>query len=196
MRVGIQITKTTLFRGVQQEFHNVYHYQLGTAVTFPSEPLVNEIVSKEKPLHATSVTYKRAAVWTAGGSNAENRMIFQKLLTGTGSVTPDSSIDKERALLIRWDAGFDSRGLPVYLRKWYHSCGSPVGVSLGTAGILSNESGLTEASRTAAANLANALRDIGTGDFWSLVSATGRSTQAPAQCHKYFEHHQLGDMWR
>ncbi len=196
MRIGIQITKSTLFRGVQQEFHNIYHFSLATAVTAPSEPLVDEIVTKEKALHNTITAFKRASVWTAGGTKAENRMIFQKPLTGFGSILASTTMDKERALLIRWPAGFDVRGLPVYLRKWFHVGGNPAGVGLGTPAILSNEGGISDGERATVANMADGLRNIGTGDFWQLVSAKGRDTKAPAQCHKFLEHHQLGDQWR
>jgi len=123
-------------------------------------------------------------------------MLFQKALSGTGSATTDSTMDRERAYLIRWPAGFDSRGLPVYLRKWFHTCGAFGAVSaIGTAQ-LANTSEISGASRTAIANVANALDEIGVGEAWDLTSKTGRNRDGSAQCHRFLEHHQLGDMWR
>ncbi len=196
MRIGIQITKSVLFRGVQQEFHNIYHFNLATAVTAPSENLVDELVTKERTLHAASVAFRRAAVWSAGGTKAQNQMLFQKNLSGTGNETNAASMDRERAILIRWPAGFDSRGMPVYLRKWYHVCGQIGAHAIAASGILANEIGLTDGQRSGIAGIADGVRNIGTGDFWSLVGPGGRETTGAAQCHKYLEHHQMGDAWR
>lgn len=196
MRIGVQITKATAFRGVSQEFHNTYHYELETAVTAPAESIVDEIVQHEKFLHSTAVDFKRAAVWSAGSDAGSNAMLFQKNLTGTGSQVHNTSMDRERALLIRWPAGFDVRGNPVYLRKWYHSCGDAEGQSLGSAGILGNTQEIPTATRDLIATRANELRSVGSVSPWELVSPTGRDATGPAQCHKFLEHHQLGDMWR
>lgn len=194
--IGLTITKSTAFRGVQQEFHNTYHFKLATAVTAPSESIVDEVVTKERPLHSPQVSFVRAQVWTAGGTKAENQMIFQKPLSGTGSGTSGASVDKERALLVQWKAGFDSRGIQVYLRKWYHCSGNPAAGAVDTPTILQNTSELTTAVRNAVATQANGLRSVGSTEFWGLVSSKGRETTDPAVCHRYLEHHQLGDAWR
>jgi hypothetical protein len=194
--VGIQTTKTTLFRGVQQEIHNVYYYRDPAAVTTPSESLIDEIVTNEKAWHSSGITFVRASAWSAGGTNAQNQMLFQKNLSGAGSATPDASCDKERAYLLRWPAGFDVRGLPVYLRKWYHTAGGFGTVSAITSGVLGNTGEILPANRTSIANLVSALNEVGVGEAWDLCSATGREWQGQPTCHRYLEHHQLGDMWR
>jgi hypothetical protein len=197
MRIGVTITKDTLFRGVQQEFHNTYHFTLGTAITAPSEAIIDELVTSEKKLHSLNVNFKRAQVWSAGGTKAQNQMLFQKNLTGTGAGGTDASMDKERAVLVQWKAGFDTRGKQVYLRKWYHSCGNPVGTTMaGTTGVLANTAAISDANRATIAAAAEETAEVGTGDFWSLCAASGREATDPATCHKYLEHHQLGDMWR
>jgi hypothetical protein len=194
--VGVQITKNTLFRGVQQEFHNIYHYRDPAAVTIPAEAIIDEIVAREKEWHSTVVNFIRAAAWSSGGTQAENQMIFQKNLSGVGASANDGSLDRERAVLIRWPAGFDVRGLPVYLRKWYHTCGQFGTVSITNTGTLSNTQGLTTAMRNSIANLANALDEVGVGEAWNLCSRNGRERTGSAQCHPFLEHHQLGDAWR
>lgn len=196
MRIGITITKSTSFRLKEQEFHNTYYFQLATAVTAPSETLVDELVATERSLHSASVTFKRAQVWSAGGTKAENQMMFQKPLTGTGDQGANPSMDRERAVLVQWKAGFSSTGKQVYLRKWYHSCGDAAGQSLAVTGYLGNTAAITDVTRNAIAAKADEVRNIGSGSFWELCAKSGRTTTDPAQAHKFLEHHQLGDMWR
>lgn len=195
MRLGITITKSVLFRGVQQEFHNTYHYELLGAQTGPYESLVDELVTTEKTFHSSDVSFKRAAVWSAGGSIAQNQMVFQKTLTGTGGQSVNIRMDRERAVLIRWRAGVDSRGKPVYLRKWYHSCGSFAGNAFIDAQ-LQNTAALDNAQRTAIASAASAMNELGVSETWDLCSESGRIWESQPECHEYLEHHQLGDMWR
>jgi hypothetical protein len=196
LRIGVTITKDMVFRNKTQEFHNTYYFNLATAVTAPSESIVDELTTKEKNFHATTVNFKRAQVWTAGGTPAQNQMIFQKTLTGAGSQSAGGSMDRERAVLIRWKAGFDSRGLQVYLRKWYHSCGNFAGEALTGLPILANTDGLSDQARGNIAAAANGVRNVGGLETWELCSKTGRSTTHPAEAHRYLEHHQLGEMWR
>lgn len=197
MQIGVQITKSTLFRGVQQEFHNVYNYKLGTAITAPSESIVDEIVNTEKSLHSSEVKFIAAAVWSSGGNIAQNAMLFKKSLSpGAGNQLVNTNMDRERAILIRWPAGFAIDGRPVYLRKYFHSCGNAAGVNPGGAAQLANIDPLLQATRDAIALKANELRDVGATEFWELVAKTGRQTAGNAQCHPFLEHHQLGDMWR
>lgn len=196
MQVGIQITKQVLFRGVQQPFHNVYHYTLASAVSAPDEALIDAVVAIERDLHSTDVTFVRGSIWSSGGSPTQNQMRFQKTLTGTGNQTGAANFDRERAFLIRWPAGRDSRGRKVYLRKWYHSCGSCAGIGIDQ-NILMNISGYSDAARTQIANSVNRLKQIH-AELWNLCSENGRRVDAlgVAEAHKYLEHHQLGDVWR
>lgn len=186
----------TAFRGVQQEFNNTFNYDLPTAVTAPSETLVDEIVPTLKSLTSTLVNFKRASVWTSGGTQAQNQMIFQKNLTGTGTGTGGTNMDKERALLFRWPAGFNSRGKPVYLRKWVHIAGGVTGASVDVDGIKQNTQQIGATDRTLLAGRADELRNVGTSSVWEICAKSGRKTTGPAECHRYLEHHQLGDAWR
>lgn len=196
---GVSIEKTCSFRGVAQVFANVYHYN--DAGGSPSDAdltsLCDQIVVDEKAMHSIDVTFVRGRVWSAGGTEAANQMRVDKALTGAGSLASGAQLDRERAVLIRWRAGSDSRGRPVYLRKWYHSCASTVAGVTITNGQLQNTAQLAQATRDAAETQAdNVVSYTAGGTVFTLCGPSGRIITGPTECHPYVEHHQLGDMWR
>jgi hypothetical protein len=200
-RIGVSITKSVAFRNSTQEFSNVYYYNNGGGA-LPDEAaalaIIDEVVATEKTFHAATVTFVRGRLWSQVGTPATNNMIAQKNLTGTGARAANS-MDKERAFLLRIRAGADSRGNPVYLRKWYHACGEFV-LAQGTASaILENTSGWTQAQRDAQAGQVNPIKILASGgNQWNLCAKGGRNFDFGAnfQAHQYLEHHQLGDQWR
>lgn len=195
MQIGISVTKKVTFRNTSQEFNNVYHYNLAGAVIAPAQSLLEEVKAGEVAFHSTDVQFVRGAVWSSGGSIAQNQMLFQEALTGTGSQSLATAMDRERAVLVQWPAGIDSRGKPVYLRKWFHSSGACQGHSF-TNSELQNTAAIDTASRnTIAAAADSAFTLIGTAG-WQLCAESGRLQQAAPMCHAWLEHHQLGDMWR
>jgi hypothetical protein len=123
----------------------------------------------------------------------------QKNLSGTGARSTIAALDKERAFLFRIRAGVDSRGNPVYLRKWYHACGNFVTTVTITDAMLANTAGFSTGDRT---NLVGAMNAIGDGNGAPLQPALcakggrGISGGATWSAHQYLEHHQLGDQWR
>lgn len=190
-----------MFRNSVQEFSNVYYYE-STSGGLPSvadaDGLIDTLTAREKVIHASSVTFVRGRLWSQVGTPAANEMISQKNLSGTGAGTPVSNLDKERAHLFRVRAGVDSRGNPVYLRKWYHACFGMAGVGL-TDAILTQASGFSTANRTTLENaVVNILSVTQGGQTWELVAKSGRPFTVPAQfsAHQFLEHHQLGDQWR
>lgn len=197
--IGIAITKSCAFRDSVQEFTNTYFY--GSVGLLPNESqalaLIDELVANEKTFHSTAVTFVRAKLWSAGGSPAANHMIAQKDLSGTGSTSLSTSLDRERAYLIQWPAGLDVRGHKVYLKKWYHSCGFFAAHTLG-ASILANQTGFTTTERAAIAAAADVVTRLGTiPEEWGLKAESGRERDGDGPfAHQYLEHHQLGDMWR
>jgi hypothetical protein len=196
MRIGLSITKSTLFRGVQQEFSNVYHFELETAVTAPGQELVDEVTAFEKSFHGNSVNFLRGNVWSAGGSAGQNHMLHQQTLGGVGGQSA-ADIDRERAVLVQWPAGFDSRGRPVYMRKWYHNLSVAFGgVNINSAGFLSQTQAFTDAQRDQIGAKVAEVENIGSLPSWQLCSKSGRDFTGPPRAHKWLEHHQLGDMWR
>ena len=193
--VAFSITKRVAFRSSTQEFSNVYHYNPGS---LPNAALADDILEElegyEKGFHSSEVTFVRGACWSAGGSPGANQMISQLDMSGTGSGTPIANWDWERAFLAYWPAGVDTRGKPVFLRKWYHSACAVGGVSV-TQPILENKSGYSGASRALLAAEFNQVRVVGPGGY-TLCSATGRPSAGDALAHEFLEHHQLGDQWR
>jgi hypothetical protein len=181
---------------VQQEFSNVFHYK-NALVPTPGDfsGIRDEMKTTLVALHSTDVSFVRYRVWSFGGTPAENNMLEQGTLGGTGSQATNASMDRERAFLIRWPAGEDIRGKPVYLRKWFHSCGAANGITVGGA-VLQQTTALISTQRSAIADKANELRNVGTTEAFELCSSKGRFAEGNAQCHAWLEHHQLGDAWR
>jgi hypothetical protein len=153
----------------------------------------------EKTFHGLTVTFVRGRLWTETGNKATNNMISQKNLSGTGARASVANMDKERAFLFRLRAGVDSRGQPVYLRKWFHACAVFYsGQTLGSS-ILDNSTSFTSTERT---NMVNQMNTIGSltaaAGPWSLCAKSGRQPTAGEvwTSHAFLEHHQLGDQWR
>lgn len=200
--IGIAVEKQTLFRGVQQPFSNVYYYSRGAVGPTQSEAeaLVDEVVALEKTVHSTLVTFRIARLWTETGNVNTNEMLVTKTLSGTGGNAASAALnmDRERAFLVRVRAGKDSRGHPVYLRKWYHLVGTFSGSSVGQQ-VLENTAELSASERSAGVSFFNNISEIGSGvESWGLTSKTGRARTLPldTQVHRFLEHHQLGDQWR
>jgi hypothetical protein len=199
-RIGVSITKSCPFRGATQEFSNVYYYEM---VTTPSQSeadgIIDSITTLEKTFHSTGVTFVRGRLWLETGNKATSEMISQKNLSGTGARAAIAGLDPERAYLFRARAGNDSRGNPVYLRKWYHSVGQfAVGVTVGT-GQTSQQSSFTNAEKDTLRNAMQGIGDAGgAAGSLKLVAKTGRQIDQGATWtpHSWFEHHQMGDMWR
>lgn len=194
--VAFSITKQMAFRDSIQEFSNVYYYWV---LVTPNETeainRINELVTFEKSCHANSITYNRGRCWLAGGTASQNVMIADIFLSGTGSLSVNATMDKERAILCQWPAGTDSRNRQVYLRKWWHACASFGGVSI-TANHLVQATGFTSGERASIAAKADEITQIGGASEYSLCGPTGRATTGNVAAHPYLEHRQLGDQWR
>jgi hypothetical protein len=200
-RVGCSITKSVAFRNSSQEFSNVYYFDnnAGAPNATEADALIDAVTTLEKTFHSTLVTFVRGRVWTQLGSPATNNMISQKNLSGTGARAAVGSFDKERAFLFRLKAGFDSRGQPVYLRKWYHACGAFAAAVTISASHLTQDTAFTSGERTSLANAMDGIRQITAGGMtWNLVAKSGRAPNVSAtfESHNFLEHHQLGDQWR
>lgn len=200
-RVGISITMSVTFRSAVQEFSNVIYYDglTGRPSVSAADGLIDELVTKLRPLYANTVSFKRGRIWEQTGDKATTEMISQKNLTGTGSGgSANGNMDKERAYLFSLRAGVDSRGNPVKLRKWIHACFDLGGIT--TAGdILANNAGFSTAQRNTLAGLVSGLGSCGSGaTLGTICSKVGRTSTSGAnwEAHPYLEHHQLGDMWR
>jgi hypothetical protein len=193
---AVAIEKQVSFRLANQPFANVYHYEGATLTAANATALANSVKTKEVDLHSLDVTFIHYRVWSAGGTPASNNMIAQGNLSGTGNQASNTSMDRERAVLVQWPAGVNIRGQPVTLKKWYHSCGSCAGITF-PASLLQNTAEIPAANRTTIATAANALlSDSVGGNVYNLVAASGRPATGTCVAHRFLEHHQLGDQWR
>jgi hypothetical protein len=107
-------------------------------------------------------------------------------------------MDRERAALIRFRAGIDNLGRPVYLRKWLHICGTIGGTAVG-ASAQANTAELTSGQRSALVAYGNDIKAISVGSpavGFDLISKNGRGISGDTVAHRFLEHHQLGDEWR
>lgn len=195
-RYGISIVKRVSFRNALQEFANVYHYN-GPAVDDTAlDLLLQQIRDFETVFFSTDVTFVRGLLWTTGGGPATNEMRVQKAFGGTGNQATLASMDVERAVLVQWPAGKNIRGRPVYLRKWFHSCGVCSSVSFG-AGVLKQTTAISDPDRNLIAlTAANFVTVNMPSGQYQLCANSGRQTSGPGVTYKWLEHHQLGDMWR
>lgn len=199
-RVGVSITKSTAFRNSTQEFSNVYYYEM---INLPDEAaastMIDNLVALEKTFHGVGVTFVRGRAWSQTGAQSSNQMIAQKNLSGTGARSDITNMDKERAFLFRIRAGNDSRGNPVYLRKWFHACAQFVSTQTPSAAVLQNSTGFTSGERAAQVAAMQSVGDAnGSNGAPKLCSKSGRLIDVGAswQAHQFLEHHQLGDQWR
>jgi hypothetical protein len=200
--VGVEIKKRVAFRDSTQEFSNVYYYTwLGLD---PGEALAIECIDRlvvlEKAIHATSVTFISGRLWSAGGSKADNKMIAQKSLSGTGALTPVAGLDAERAFLIKWNAGLSVTNKPVSNKKWYHAMAGIGGVAVSsshTSQATGYDAAQREAIRVKVADF-NPLVFSSPGAVTAKLTnkAGDREAEETAIPYRYLEHHQLGDAWR
>lgn len=199
-RVGVSITKSTPFRGSSQEFSNVYYYEVsGLPSVAQADTFIDNLTSLEKTFHSTAVTFIRGRLWSETGSKATSEMIEQKNLSGAGARALVTSLDPERALLFRLRAGNDSRGNPVYLRKWYHSVGQFTNTTIIVAGHLTQTFAFTGAEKAAFVAQMNAVGDANGSPLVPKICAKGGRQPGAGntwEAHTWLEHHQLGDMWR
>lgn len=200
--VGISITKHATFRDSVQHWSNVYYYNNGVG-SVPDAAgagnLIDELVTFEKTIHSNQVTFDFGRCWHQTLLQLTTVMLNQKALSGVGATTSVSNFDRERAYLVQWRAGNDSRGNPVFLRKWYHSCGQyGGGAAAPTAQNLENVTGLSAAIKTAIESHTAQITDLSAaGGGWELCAKSGRGHDFNTPgAHPYLEHHQLGDEWR
>ncbi len=120
MIAGVSVTKSTTWRGIEEEFSNVYHFDLAVDVT--SKQIADEVVTAEKALMGTNVTFKNVKVWgPTDGTKAQSVMLLQEDLTGNGLITPGAVTAKELTAVVQWDTGRkNTRGGRIFLRKYVH----------------------------------------------------------------------------
>lgn len=189
---AFSIRKSIPWRGSQQGFSNLYHYQ----VAVPTEGALNVFLTKlkdlEAPVHSTAVTFEEGRAWGPVNEDGRGgRMVSVVDFSGTGSATPATSMYKECAFLLQWPLGrYGTRNRPQFLRKWIHSnylFGKATTVQDGSSslGSMPTELGTYEA----------AVRDllpVPPGPTYRLISASGHTADQAAVMKPYLEHRQFG----
>lgn len=200
-RIGISITKSVAFRNSTQEFSNVYYFELDGGLPSQSQAatIIDNLKAQEVPFHSTLVTFVRGRLWSQAGSPGANEMIDQHNLSGTGTTAAISGFDKERAYLVQGRAGNDSRGNPVFLRKWYHSCGNGPGNVAPAASVIDQSTNLSTTNQNTINTAVGTIDDLSAGGATGHLCAKGGRQLGVGNSlvsHPFLEHHQLGDQWR
>jgi hypothetical protein len=201
----VQIEKQVSFRGSVQPFSNTYYYDAAVALDPPESAvgyvndLLDDLIPLDRGIHGNTVTYTMARAWSQIGTKEQNQMIVQRPLSGTGTINSSlANLDPERAWLVQFRAGVDSRGRAVYLRKWLHlNIATLGGTNIGSAE-LAQTSQLPTAHKTAIEAWGESIKTLtpGAGPNAVLKAKSGRGITGATKAHPWLEHHQLGDQWR
>lgn len=189
---AFSVRKSIPWRGLQQGFSNLYHYEVDAPSVGNLDNILTALKALEAPVHATDVTFIEGRAW--GPVNAQGRggdMTSIVAFSGAGTATPDTTFYKECAYLIKWPLGrYGSRNRPQWLRKWIHSH-SVLGQS-STMKDGSTSLGAIFAPLSTYATGVRVLTPTGGGTTYDLTSASGHVPISAAQLHAYLEHHQFG----
>lgn len=145
---GVAITKKVTWRGGDEQFSNVYHYDMGASLTVAeADALANAVVAAEKPAFGTNVTYLQARIFgPTDQGQAANNMIDILDLTGNGSQAGGSDMPFELCLVVENYIGRGPHGHKQFLRKYLHICkvgsGDVGGPSYGNTTITGNMSSI------------------------------------------------------
>ncbi len=173
MIMGVTIEKSTTWRGEEEFFSNVYHYN--TAVGQSAESVINALVTIEKPYFGSVVAFKRGrAFGPTDQGKAANVMLFEKPLTGLGTSQSTVSCPREMTILVSWDTGRkNTRGKPIYLRKYLHvgNIGSQAGQEAANGNVA-----LPQGEIDKHVNYGNQVKNIETigGQMANLTDRLGR----------------------
>lgn len=162
---AVSITKRVLFRGSQEQFSNVYHYDLSTTINTDAgwDDLIAAIVAKERPFHSTQVTFVEGRVW--GPTNqGQLQSITRRItdLTGTGQNSGGGEIWPELCIVASFFVGRNpATQRKRFLRKYFHV--QALMASTGGSGATLGRAPLAAADKTPIANAMNDLKTITIG---------------------------------
>jgi hypothetical protein len=163
---AVSLTKKITWRGKDEQFSNVYHYDLSTVINTESgwDALINAIKNLEDDVHSSAVTYQQARVWgptNQGPAASETRRILD--LSGTGQMTVATRIYAEAAVVVQFYLGRNpATGRKRFLRKFFHSQGVPSSTSVDVS---TGVGPLTSADKTLYVNTMNSLKTLTVGGF-------------------------------
>jgi hypothetical protein len=127
-QVGLTIIKSMTYRGVAgEEWSNTYHFSGG----IPSDAtawktLADALIAQEKTLYVADSVVVRAYGYDSDSDTATAVWSYDYLaaaatVPGTCATTGSHVAAGDQAAWIRWPTGrLNSKGKPIYLRKYYH----------------------------------------------------------------------------
>lgn len=184
-RYKVSVTKGMMFQGKDQEWSNVYCYEVGL-VNPDFDALADAIVAAERPVHGSQVSFRKVQVWDVG--LPPNLMRVSKPLSGTGSATNNDQYI-ECAHLVKWPLPRSTAGLSSRqrsLKKYLHSNSLAFGSGPWTGNTIFANPAAGSAGRT----YINAVTAPAGLDA-QLVSPSGAEPDGPAVLHPYLEHRQF-----
>lgn len=187
---AVSITKSCQWRGQTQEFSNVYHFKTDTLETFLDGNVIDYLVTAEKPLHSSLVTFLRGRTWgptDQGPAASVTRLV--KDVSGVGAAAASTSVYKECALLLQFPLGrYGVRNHPQKLRKWIHTVGNPEAYPLDGSGKMAAPS----AAMTTYRDRIRTLDPTAFPGQYELCSPTGHVPIDVGVWYPYLEHRQFG----
>lgn len=190
----VAVEKEATFQGRTERWSNVYCYDMADVSISAQEALQDAVVAAERPVHATSVTFKRTRLFTTEGLNLGDSGIMYSIMErntpGTMGATGTGSFYKECAVLIKWPLprmvkALGGLGRQRSLKKWIHmGGGGPL-----SASEMTGEVALGSTAKAPFLTYAAAVR---TPNGAKLVSpADGAEPSDTAIVHPWLEHRQF-----
>lgn len=192
VRVGVALTKQFPYRNTQEEFTNVFTYEVPTADIATAQNLVAALLAHEKANHASIVKFTKSRVWTTGGTPAENVTIYISDLADFGTLGEDPGMHAQACYEVQWKTDRPSAtGKPVYLRKYLRSFATYASTGL-TAGVYAGSTPLPTPIKTALQAYADKLNPLVTSSGnYDLIAPSGRKVTARATMPTYMSLHEL-----
>lgn len=141
---GFQITKKVTWRGADEQFSNVYHYELGSTLSATeADAFIDALVTAERPAFGSNVTFIQGrAFGPTNQGQAANQMISIRDMSLAGTQAGGSDLPYEETLVVENFIGRGPAGRKQFLRKYLHICkvgaGDVGAASLGNGTITAN----------------------------------------------------------
>jgi hypothetical protein len=172
---GFEVTKSVVWRGAEEFFSNVYHYDVTAGITaVNAEAILDALVAAEKPAFSSSVSFKQGRVWgRTDQGQAASQMVTIKDYTGSGTISGTTvGIPYELTLVVENYIGRGPAGRKQFLRKYLHVCA--VDSSSSGAGSLGNGP-LSGTTLAAGVSYWNRIKELtASSNQWKLCTKNGK----------------------
>jgi hypothetical protein len=182
---GFQITKKVTWRGNDELFSNVYHYQMGASLSeSEGDAMLQALVAAEKPAFGTNVTFVQGrAFGPTNVGKAGNLMVAVRDFTGAGTQSGLSDMPRELTVVVDNFIGRGPAGRKQFLRKYLHICKCSSGDISDQGAYGNNQLGAN--LLTLGQQYANRIKTItASSNQWQLCSPQGKLWN------------NIGDNWR